>query len=577
MIFYDFEVFKHLWMVHFVDVINKEELTIVNDPDKLKEYYEKNVDNIWVGFNNNHYDQYIFKGILLGMDPWDINNKIINQKMMGWQISNLFNQVKMYNYDVFLMGKGGLKKLEGFMGHNIKETSVDFRIDRKLTDAEILEVVEYCKYDVNETIEVFLRRVNYFNTKMDLIKEFKLPLSNISRTNAQLSSIVLGALKRDRSDTYDLNFPKELDINKYDEVVRWYKNPINHNEYSSLELNVSGVPTVFRWGGVHGVIPNYIEEGKFVLVDVSSYYPSLMIEYDYMSRNVSNPKLFEEMYKERFRLRALGDNKQEIFKLVLNTTYGCMGAEFNNLYDPLMRNNVCVTGQLFLLDLMEKLEDIKGVNPININTDGILVRYENDKQLEDIKKVSAKLSERTRMNLGYDYYYKVIQKDVNNYIALAENEDYNVFVGAYVQDQNDLDYDLPIVNRALREYFINGICVEDTINNENRLREFQKIVTVSYKFDAAMHNNEELTEKTLRVFASKDRSDTKVTRFRMNKGKHQNMKFSNTSDNSFIDNSDVTEKLIPRKLDKQWYINLAKRRVEHFTNKGYDANQLTMF
>lgn len=577
MIFFDFEVFKEDWMVHFVDVMKQEEFTVINDPDKLKDYYEKNVDNIWVGFNNNHYDQYIFKGIILGMDPWDINDKIINRNMMGWQISNLFNKVKMYNYDVFILGKGGLKKLEGFMGHNIKETSVDFRIDGKLTDDEIKEVVEYCKYDVHETIEVFLRRVNDFNTKMDLIKEFKLPLNNISRTNAQLSAIVLDALKIDRNDTYNLNFPKELDINKYNEVVRWYQNPVNHNEYSLLELDVSGVPTVFRWGGVHGVIPNYIEEGKFVLVDVSSYYPSLMIQYDYMSRNVSNPKLFEEIYNERFRLRKLKDSKQEIFKLVLNTTYGCMGAEFNNLYDPLMRNNVCVTGQLFLLDLMEKFEVIEGVKPININTDGILLKYETDEQLESIKKVSDEWSKRTRMNLGYDYYYKIIQKDVNNYIALAENEDDNVFVGGYIQDQNDLDYDLPIINRAIREYFINDICVEDTINNESRLREFQKIVTVSNKFDAAMHNGKELTEKTLRVFASKNKTDTKVTRLRGNKGKHQNMKFSNTSDNSFIDNSDVTEKTVPDKLDKQWYINLAKRRVEHFTNKGYDANQLTMF
>lgn len=39
-----------------------------------------------------------------------------------------------------------------------------------------------------------------------------------------------------------------------------------------------------------------------------------------------------------------------------NSTYGAMKDKFNPLYDPKQANNVCVTGQLLLLDLLEHLE-----------------------------------------------------------------------------------------------------------------------------------------------------------------------------------------------------------------------------
>lgn len=69
MIFYDFEVFKEDWLAVFIDVTRKTEQVIVNNPDELKALYEANTSNIWVGFNNRHYDQYIMKGILLDETP----------------------------------------------------------------------------------------------------------------------------------------------------------------------------------------------------------------------------------------------------------------------------------------------------------------------------------------------------------------------------------------------------------------------------------------------------------------------------------------------------------------------------
>ena len=161
MIFYDFEVFEKDWLAVFIDVTKKKEHVIINSPDKLKALYEANRKDIWVGFNNRHYDQYIMKGILLGMNPKKINDWIIVDNKEGWQYSRAFNKLPMINYDVMpsndeTMKTVGLKTMEGFLGSNIKETDVDFRIKRKLTQEEIEQTVKYCRHDVEQTIKAVL-------------------------------------------------------------------------------------------------------------------------------------------------------------------------------------------------------------------------------------------------------------------------------------------------------------------------------------------------------------------------------------------------------------------------------------
>ena len=84
-----------------------------------------------------------------------------------------------------------LKQLEAFMGSSIMESSVDFRIDRKLNKEEIEESIEYCTHDVEQTIEVFNRRMDDFNATKSLIEIFELPTSFISKTHAQLSAMIL--------------------------------------------------------------------------------------------------------------------------------------------------------------------------------------------------------------------------------------------------------------------------------------------------------------------------------------------------------------------------------------------------
>ena len=124
--FYDFEVFKYDWLLVIINPLEKSETVIVNDQEKLSKYFYSHERDIWIGFNNRRYDQYIMKAILLDMDPKEVNDWIILKNKPGWQFSSLFNEIKMINFDTMLRMDTGLKSLEAFMGNNIEETSVPF-------------------------------------------------------------------------------------------------------------------------------------------------------------------------------------------------------------------------------------------------------------------------------------------------------------------------------------------------------------------------------------------------------------------------------------------------------------------
>lgn len=566
MLFYDFEVFQYDWLVVIYDITNKKDNVIINDAEKLKLFYEEHKNDIWVGYNSRHYDQFILKGIICGLSPQKINNFIIVEGNSGWRYSDLFRNVPINNFDIMTTFHG-LKQLEGFMGNMIKESDVDFTINRKLTDDEIEEVVRYCRHDVEQTIKVFIQRKSEFESVMSLIKTFKLPLNYISKTKVQLSAIILGARKTLRDDEFDIQFPNTLKIDKYKDIYNWYKNPINRDYTKELRVDVAGVEHIFAWGGLHGAIPNYISEGKFLNIDVASYYPSLMIEYDWLSRNVPDSSKYSEIRDKRLAYKKEHNPLQAPYKIVLNGTYGAMKDKFNNLYDPRQANNVCVGGQLLLLDLIEKLEG--KCKLIQSNTDGLIVKIEKDND-QEIIDICKEWEHRTKMELEYDYYVKMIQKDVNNYIIVAEDGHYKS-KGAYVKKLDSLDYDLPIVNKAITDYFIKGIPVEKTILECNDLKQFQNVVKVSSKYMYALYGDKILKEKCLRVFASKDGNDKGVFKLKA-EGKNPE-KIAGTPIHCFINNEDINERSrIPRKLDKQWYIDLANKRINDFKGCGYDED-----
>jgi DNA polymerase len=90
--FLDFECFKHDWLCVLINPIKKTETVIVNDPDKLRQYYEENKNTIYVGYNIRGYDQWIYKAILAGFNPYEMNEHIITKNKKGHSFSNVLRE-----------------------------------------------------------------------------------------------------------------------------------------------------------------------------------------------------------------------------------------------------------------------------------------------------------------------------------------------------------------------------------------------------------------------------------------------------------------------------------------------------
>lgn len=558
LVFYDYEVFKHNWLVVFIDPINNVKNVIVDDVAALQQFHEKHKEHIYVGFNSRHYDQYIHKAILLGFNPYEVSQFIIAKKRKGWEYSNLFNKVKMYNYDVYKgMTDNGLKTLEAFMGNDIEETSVPFDIDRPLTQHEINETIKYCTHDVEQLIQVFLERQDDFNTHLAMINEFGLSLDHINKTSAQLISVILGSVKTEYHDEWDIFLPNTLRLKKYWYIAEWLK---NNRSLDSYNVTVAGVPHTFGDGGIHGAINQFSYVCKpdemMIMADVASMYPSLMLVYDLLSRSVTNKERFKEIYDLNIELKKLKDPRRPIYKLICNTTYGCSGDKFNSLYDPRNRRLVCIFGQVLLLDLIEKLEPYMRL--VQSNTDGILFICKR-KDFDIIDDIVHEWETRTGLVMEFEYYKKIFQKDVNNYIAVTY-EGKVKSKGGYVKKLSRLDNDLPIINEALVNYMVHNTPIEETIFNCTDLIKFQKVYKLTGNYEYVKHNGQKLLNKSYRVFASTDINDTAIFKCKGDKCD----KFAETPMHAFILNGYINDAPIPTKLNKQWYVDLAYKRLEQF-------------
>ena len=570
----DFEVLSNanFWMCCMKDYKTKKEHIIINDRDELKRIFDKNKESIWVGYNIKGYDQWILKSIIFGMDPCKVSRQIIEENIPGWQIDRNLNKIPMYIFEISENFRS-LKELELFMGEDIRESTVSFELDRYPNQKEIDELTTYCIHDVRMTYKVFEESYYKYEAQLGLIEYFGLDVSMFNKSEASLSAYILGAKKPtyERNDTKEFEIVQTLKLSKYEYVKEWYMDYNNRDYKKYLKTNIYGVDTDFGWGGLHSARKKYKSEGFIVNSDVSSFYPSIMIEYNLLSRNVSNSYKFKEIRDNRINFKKENNPVEKSLKLVLNSTYGACMDKNNELYDPRQGISICVNGQLLLLDLIEKVEIEFGERAkfIQGNTDGVIFEFENKQDVNRYIQICEEWCFRTKMDLEHDFIKKIIQKDVNNYLYVKDDGKIKS-KGAYIKELTLLDNDLPIVNKAIKEKLVNNIDVEETINKSNELIDFQKCIKATGKYKYIQHGNEVIDLRVLRIFASKLRSDYAIMK-RKNDDKLE--KIGYTPERVFIDNSKIINKQIPSNLDKDWYIKLAKERIDSFI----DEDEFTLF
>lgn len=574
MIFFDMEVFSYNWLLVTFD--GKEFTYIEDDRELLQQYYDKHKHDLWVGYNCKGYDQYIIKSILLGYNPKIVNDFIIKQGKAGWRFTDEFRSIELNIYDCVVFTKS-LKQLESYLGVNIHETDVNFDIKRPLTEEEKRLNREYCRDDVYNTALVFQNTIDDFNAHMGLCKLAGEPLSSMSKTKAQLSAKILKAKRLSPKEwgeewnfeyvqcVKDYNY-NHKDVLKFFDELRETKDP-----KSKYEIELYGVPHTFALGGLHGAISNYFydqtinDDSLLLHVDVASFYPHIMTEWGLLSRAIPSVKDFEDIMELRLKYKHEKNPLQAPLKICINGTYGQSGAGkyddgkykvLSDIYDPKRMREVCINGQLLLLQLIEDLEQYE---LIQSNTDGLIYKLPKS-EFETFDKIVKSWEKRSKMTMEYDYITYMIQSDVNNYIFVFENGEIERKGGA-VKKSKILDYDLPIVADAVVEYFVNGIDPKDYIVQENKLMPFMKTYKLSGSYKQAIYNGEVLTDKVYRVFASRSRKDSIL--YKQKEGKNPE-KFAGCPEHAKIVNTNIQDMKCPTWLDKNFYIDMAYDRIARY-------------
>ena len=553
-----------------------------------------------------------------------------------------YYQSPILSYDV--MGDGSfmsLKQNEGFMGMDIVESVVPFDIDRPLTKEEQEDVAKYNRADLYGTLERFKQRKEAFRTKMLLVKEFGLSKDYICKTNAKLTEAILlsqnkGVNTRARKNFQLSDLPCDWDVPEIKTVFNFFLEALKELEKYNWEtkkcdkkkltmnIDVLGVEHTFALGGVHGGIKNYIcrpEDGKTIVwVDVSSLYPNILTKWDLLSRKVDKRgcEAFANMVQVRMNIKAKMHDKSlskaekkdlkdqaARYKLILNTTSGCMKDKFKKIYDPEYNTKMCMLGQLSLLDLIYRLHNAKRKERkkpawaidssdireakssypteyfklIQSNTDGIALELLTSDAEETIDEVCKNWEKDWRFSLEKTVADNLYEKDVNNYVFRDTSGGIKV-KGAYVTkyaDYNEQDT-LSILAKAVVNYFLEGIDIRTTIcNTENPATDYQMIKKLGGMYDTPTwkkDSGDEIVQKVNRIFPSIDKSLGGLYKHKKDKAIGSLDKVEGTPEHVLIMNTDIRGKKIGEldNIDYEWYIAEAQKRIDDFLRNKKKAN-----
>lgn len=615
---YDIEVFSEDWIVVFRDPESEYHTVIHNDNHHLREFLSQE-DIVIGGFNNKHYDDWIIQTMLLGGSNVEVkkhNDFIIEEGCNGWEFP--FIQFKKRTFKSFDLRDDiadeqiSLKAIEGNLKLPIVESSVPFNIDRKLTPEELEEVIKYCKYDVDSTIRLYHeRKEDYIDAKILISDMYNVPREEgIGLTNAKLCARILGAKKQTLNDERDYEIPDNIDLDLIPKPVLDFFLQIRDKSIPDAKLfgagkgtkgltfkawiktAVGSCPVTYAWGGVHGAKPCVtIEEDQDRVIinqDVASLYPNSMLNFGYCSRGMEDPEAYRKLVERRLAYKHSGDKlRSNALKLPINTTYGAMLNNYNDLADRKAGRSVCISNQLAITMLIVALaRECETIDFVNINTDGIMFTI-NRKEVERSEEIIKEWSKITRFEMERDDFVKVIQKDVNNYIGITPGGKFKT-KGGYVSLYDGGSFktnSLQIIHKAIVDYLVQGIPPEKTINECKDVFAFQQIVKTGGTFEGSFQyiNGERVPiQKVNRIYAvkdpkygqvvkgkwitekrTKDKATGKMISTPVNPPVWSETIISECPDHAFIDNENV---LTVDDLDKGYYIEMAKRRIDKYIN-----------
>ena len=391
----------------------------------------------------------------------------------------------------------------------------------KINDEQRSVLIEYCINDLYTTErlrntlkeQVLLRHRMGKTLGMDLM----------SKSDAQIAEGVIKHLLQQSGVTPNKS-PLFLDGNYVDVTIHYdtpncvsfisdsFNEALRNVQEAPFRLSKSGSPLIPKAlrptvkfghaaykmgiGGLHSTEKKQsirIEPGQYLTdLDVTSYYPELILTQGLYPAHLG-PKfvsVYRSLVHQRIDAKHSGDKvKADSLKIVINSSFGKFGSRFSSLYSPKLLLQVTLSGQLYLMMLIEQIELRTDCTVVSANTDGITVLSPSKRQHVRMQKVAAQWMLRTGMGLELVEYTAVHSQDVNNYIAIKKDggvKRKGLFAGPSLSKNPSY----PIVQDAVVELLSVGYPIEQYIRECTDLHQFTTLRKVG--FGGAVYRDEEI-------------------------------------------------------------------------------------
>lgn len=518
-LFFDVECYPNYFLIVFSTEENK---IVCFELDENKTFDKRKVLNLLssyetVGFNSRSYDiPMILKAINLLSGDLTANDSL--KKLSDELIENdTFDILSKYNLwcpkefkhiDIInvIAGKASLK-MYGARVHTEFLQDLPYEPNRILTDKEKEEIKKYCINDINITKQLYKKIEPEIEIRKKLSAKYDIDLC--SKSDAQIAE----ALFRKTLCTYtpsindfDFNYEKPSYINFKNQELKSFENKICNVNFKGKigdqiskddivgKIKINNNEYKIGIGGLHSTEKNisFFSDKDIFLIDydVSSYYPSIILNNNIYPQGLNDSflKTYQKWYEDRLLAKSKKDeNLSWVLKIVLNGAFGKFNSKFSVLYCPRSLIQTTITGQLSLLMLIEKLEE-HGFNVVSANTDGITVKGKKT-EYSNLTKIIDNWQLITKFKLEEVRYKSIHIKSVNNYIAIKEDNSLKL-KGVFAKDNLSKNPTIGVCKKAIINYLLKGIKIEDSIYNEEiDPKEFVMVRKSKY---GAYYNNEYL-------------------------------------------------------------------------------------
>lgn len=516
-------------------------------------HHLRGIDAHMVGYNIDSFDYPIIHDFMMNPQQFDmyksfkLAQKIIEGQKYGFakervilnnRLIHYIDLMKIWHFDN-ASKRTRLKDLQFAMRSNtVEDLPHDFT--KPVDSKQIDDFIKYMCHDVTETEKFLLFTEERVKLRRDLVKSRTVPGDVMNWNDTKLGEqFFINKLGRDkcyngrvpkgtdrlRVDYKDIILPKiAFRQEQFQEVLEKFnslswiksKNEDDENEGLSFERNLAGVKFKFGYGGVHASVDNkrYVtsETHKIIDIDVSSYYPSSAIVNRIFPEHLG--ELFVTVYEQLKRDRKQypkGSALNSIFKLALNGVFGKLNSKFSPVFDMRALLSITVNCQLQLLQLVEMLTHVPGLEIIQANTDGISAYVPREYEwMFDVWK--KEWEHQTGYELEQVEYSQMLIRDVNNYLAV-KTDDSKKRKGAYWFAESWKDYDdgpgkwhtdvsYLAVPKAAEMVMLHGVSVEFALMMNNDPFDFMIRQKVTGKQKCYIGSKE--TQKTVRFYVSKN-------------------------------------------------------------------------